>query len=95
MLTVNETANEPPPEDGTIDSAKNLGVEAVLINHIFAQQVLRMVCVRFFMQNKETVWLKFIFRMKNVINFPIRIHLFNLMKKVKLHPLLIVIVLGI
>ncbi|CAF1502493.1 unnamed protein product, partial [Adineta steineri] len=42
MLTVNETANEPPPEDGTMDSAKNLGMEAVFINHNFAQQVLKM-----------------------------------------------------
>ncbi|CAF2113009.1 unnamed protein product [Rotaria magnacalcarata] len=41
MLTVNETANEPPPEDGTMDSAKNLGMEAVFINHNFAQQVLK------------------------------------------------------
>jgi len=43
MLTVNETANEPPPEDGTMDSAKNLGMEAVFINHNFAQQVLKTV----------------------------------------------------
>jgi len=42
MLTVNETANEAPPEDGTMDSAKNLGMEAVFINHNFAQQVLKM-----------------------------------------------------
>ncbi|CAF0787536.1 unnamed protein product [Rotaria sp. Silwood1] len=42
MLTVNETANEPPPEDGTMDSAKSLGMEAVFINHNFAQQVLKM-----------------------------------------------------
>ncbi len=39
---MNETANEPPPEDGTIDSTKNLGMEAVFINHNFAQQVLKM-----------------------------------------------------
>jgi translation initiation factor 3 subunit D len=43
VLTVNETANEPPPEDGTMDSAKSLGMEAVFINHNFAQQVLKMV----------------------------------------------------
>jgi translation initiation factor 3 subunit D len=42
ILTVNETANEPPPEDGTMDSAKNLGMEAVFINHNFTQQVLKM-----------------------------------------------------
>jgi translation initiation factor 3 subunit D len=42
ILTVNETANEPPPDDGTMDSAKNLGMEAVFINHNFAQQVLKM-----------------------------------------------------
>jgi translation initiation factor 3 subunit D len=40
---MNETANEPPPEDGTIDSAKSLGIEAVFINHNLAQQVLKMV----------------------------------------------------
>ncbi|CAF4476664.1 unnamed protein product, partial [Rotaria magnacalcarata] len=39
MLTVNETANEPPPEDDTMDSATNLGKEAVFINHNFPQQV--------------------------------------------------------
>jgi len=39
---VNETANELPPEDGTMDSAKNLGMEAVFINHNFAPQVLKM-----------------------------------------------------
>ncbi len=43
MLTVNETANEPPPEDGTMDSAKSLGLEAFFINHNFPQQVLKMV----------------------------------------------------
>ena len=43
MLTVNETANEPPPEDGTVDSAQNLGMEAIFINHTFTQQVLKMV----------------------------------------------------
>jgi len=48
-LTVNETANEPPPEDGTMDSAKHLGMEAVYINHIFAQQVLKMVIYLFFL----------------------------------------------
>lgn len=41
-LTVNETANEPPPEDGTMDSAKSLALEAVYINQTFSQQVLKM-----------------------------------------------------
>lgn len=52
MLTVNETANEPPPEDGTMDSAKSLGVEAVFINHNFAQQVLKMVLI-----SSRSIWL--------------------------------------
>lgn len=52
MLTVNETANEPPPDDGTMDSAKNLGMEAVFINHNFTQQVLKMVYLIFYLINK-------------------------------------------
>jgi translation initiation factor 3 subunit D len=52
MLTVNETANEPPPEDGTMDSAKSLGLEAFFINHNFPQQVLKMVNLVFYLNNK-------------------------------------------
>ena len=54
-LTVNETANEPPAEDGTMDSAKNLGIEAVFINHNFVQQVLKMVESIFLMQMNHSM----------------------------------------
>ncbi|KAH8418120.1 hypothetical protein KR009_009902, partial [Drosophila setifemur] len=42
LLTVNETSLEPPMEEqGSINSAHNLALEATLINHNFVQQVLR------------------------------------------------------
>ena len=46
LLTVSETATEPPQEDGSghINSPRSLALEATFINHNFSQQVLRMVC---------------------------------------------------
>ncbi|KAH8330872.1 hypothetical protein KR067_008464 [Drosophila pandora] len=42
LLTVNETSLEPPmDEEGSINSAHSLAMEATLINHNFGQQVLR------------------------------------------------------
>ncbi|XP_016959847.1 eukaryotic translation initiation factor 3 subunit D-2 [Drosophila biarmipes] len=42
LLTVNETSQEPPmDEEGSINSAHSLAMEATLINHNFSQQVLR------------------------------------------------------
>lgn len=42
LLTVNETAIEPPQEDPTgLNSPKNLSLEATFINHNFSQQVLK------------------------------------------------------
>ena len=69
MLTVNETANEPPPEDGTMDSAKSLGMEAVYINHNFPQQVLKMVFV-FSVLNKINQYVKFLFQNEERYKFP-------------------------
>lgn len=44
LLTVNETAIEPPQEDPTgLNSPKNLSLEATFINHNFSQQVLKSV----------------------------------------------------
>lgn len=43
LLTVNETATEPPAdEEKSINSANNLALEATYINHNLSQQVLRM-----------------------------------------------------
>jgi len=43
LLTVNETANEPPSDDGnSLNSPRNLALEATFINHNFSQQVLKM-----------------------------------------------------
>ncbi|UYV79675.1 EIF3D, partial [Cordylochernes scorpioides] len=43
LLTVNETAAEPPHEEGTsINAPTNLALEATFINHNFSQQVLKM-----------------------------------------------------
>jgi len=42
LLTVSETAAEPPQEDGTnLNSPRNLALEATFVNHNFSQQVLR------------------------------------------------------
>ncbi|CAH3997180.1 eukaryotic translation initiation factor 3 subunit D [Pieris brassicae] len=42
LLTVNETSVEPPADDGTsINSPRNLALEATFINHNFSQQVLK------------------------------------------------------
>lgn len=44
LLTVSETANEPPQEEGnSFNSPRNLAMEATYINHNFSQQCLRMV----------------------------------------------------
>jgi translation initiation factor 3 subunit D len=42
LLTVNETAGEPPTDDGSnLNSPRNLAIEATFINHNFSQQVLK------------------------------------------------------
>lgn len=42
LLTVNETASEPPQEDPTgVNSPRNLALEATFINNNFSQQVLK------------------------------------------------------
>lgn len=44
LLTVNETSVEPPQEDGnSLNSPRNLALEATFINHNFSQQVLKTV----------------------------------------------------
>lgn len=43
LLSVSETATEPPQDEGnSINSPRNLALEATFINHNFSQQVLRM-----------------------------------------------------
>lgn len=40
LLTVNETSVEPPVDDGSsVNSPRNLAIEATFINHNFSQQV--------------------------------------------------------
>lgn len=42
LLTVNETAVEPPnDDDSSPNSPRNLAIEATFINHNFSQQVLK------------------------------------------------------
>ena len=44
LLTVSETATEPPQDEGnSINSPRNLALEATFINHNFSQQVLKSV----------------------------------------------------
>uniref|UniRef100_A0A646QEF9 Eukaryotic translation initiation factor 3 subunit D n=1 Tax=Hemiscolopendra marginata TaxID=943146 RepID=A0A646QEF9_9MYRI len=48
LLTVSETSNEPPQDEGnSINSPRNLALEATFINHNFSQQVLRPPEVKF------------------------------------------------
>ncbi|CAG0888523.1 unnamed protein product [Darwinula stevensoni] len=43
LLTVSESSNEPPQDEGaSINSPRSLALEALFINHNFSQQVLRM-----------------------------------------------------
>ncbi|KAA0705760.1 Eukaryotic translation initiation factor 3 subunit D [Triplophysa tibetana] len=43
LLTVSETANEPPQDEGSsLNSPRNLAMEATYINHNFSQQCLKM-----------------------------------------------------
>ncbi|XP_077979592.1 eukaryotic translation initiation factor 3 subunit D-like isoform X2 [Glandiceps talaboti] len=43
LLTVNETATEPPQEEGNhINAPRNLALEATFVNHNFSQQCLKM-----------------------------------------------------
>jgi len=52
LLTVSETATEPPQEEGTnLNSPKNLALEATFINHNFSQQVLKIGDDRYDMEN--------------------------------------------
>ena len=42
LLTVSETAAEPPQDEGSsLNSPRNLALEATFINHNFSQQVLK------------------------------------------------------
>jgi translation initiation factor 3 subunit D len=48
LLTVSETATEPPQDEGnSINSPRNLALEATFINHNFSQQVLKAVSTFF------------------------------------------------
>jgi len=49
LLTVNETAVEPPSEEAnSLNSPRNLALEATFINHNFSQQVLKTVSFKHF-----------------------------------------------
>ena len=42
LLTVSETAAEPPQDEGnSLNSPRNLALEATFINHNYSQQVLK------------------------------------------------------
>ena len=44
MLTVSETATEPPQDEGnSINAPRNLALEAKFVNQNFSQQVLKVV----------------------------------------------------
>lgn len=46
LLSVSETATEPPQDEGnSINTPRNLALEATFINHNFSQQVLKQVCL--------------------------------------------------
>lgn len=54
IITVNETAAEPPHEEGNnINSPRSLALEATYINHNFSQQVLKMDEEKVHFENKN------------------------------------------
>lgn len=54
---MSETANEPPQDEGSsLNSPRNLAMEATYINHNFSQQCLRMVCLCFSTVNRPLMW---------------------------------------
>lgn len=54
LLSVSETAKEPPQEEGAnINSPRNLALEATFINHNFSQQVLKMGDEKYDFQKKN------------------------------------------
>ncbi|XP_071814544.1 eukaryotic translation initiation factor 3 subunit D-like [Apostichopus japonicus] len=54
LLTVNETAKEPPQEEGNhINSPRNLALEATFINHNYSQQCLKMGNDKFRFKDKN------------------------------------------
>ncbi|XP_025081962.1 LOW QUALITY PROTEIN: eukaryotic translation initiation factor 3 subunit D-like [Pomacea canaliculata] len=54
LLTVSETASEPPQDEGaSINSPRNLALEATFINHNFSQQVLRVGDDKYQFENKN------------------------------------------
>ena len=62
LLTVSETATEPPQDDATsINSPRNLALEATFINHNFSQQVLKMVRFVIVFRTLVSVYRKFNF----------------------------------
>jgi hypothetical protein len=58
LLTVSETSNEPPQEEG-INSPRNLALEATFINHNLSQQVLKMVFIIGFIKWRKSLILSF------------------------------------
>lgn len=58
LLTVSETSNEPPQEEG-INSPRNLALEATFINHNLSQQVLKMVYIIGFIKLHKSLILSF------------------------------------
>ncbi|XP_076443201.1 eukaryotic translation initiation factor 3 subunit D-like [Babylonia areolata] len=54
LLTVSETATEPPQDEGnSINSPRNLALEATFINHNFSQQVLKPGEDKYAFENKN------------------------------------------
>ncbi|KAK7113603.1 eukaryotic translation initiation factor 3 subunit D-like isoform X1 [Littorina saxatilis] len=54
LLTVSETATEPPQDEGnSINSPRNLALEATFINHNFSQQVLKPGEDKYVFENKN------------------------------------------
>lgn len=97
LLSVSETATEPPQDEGnSINSPRNLALEATFINHNFSQQVLRMVSFSFSLKGrKKTLFMLYIYGLmltKSCINhfvicriyFIIFLYIFRGMKSIAL-----------
>lgn len=59
LLSVSETATEPPQDEGnSINTPRNLALEATFVNHNFSQQVLKQVrLLTFFSRIEQKLYL--------------------------------------
>lgn len=99
LLTVNETSVEPPDDGNSLNSPRNLAIEATFINHNFSQQVGHLFEQIKSKSDRRSTMFNYCYRFWKVVprnsNLMNRIHSSAKMRKVKWLVLRIAIVNGI